>query len=121
MKALIGIFFALRLHLLAISPALFLAGAALNQSVLIANGDKFPVMMNDKRAAIYPDGYMDELHVVMTPETKLNWLGDIIDLHNRTESVGDVALQLGWILLPYFIGAWLALTIRDLRTLAKTF
>ena len=110
------------LYILA-APLLFtFLGAASNQIVLIANHDKFPVMWNDYKVAQYDlmlhkvaagkdkdaaeqagfdivaleeDGFIDDTHCVMTPDTHLNLLGDIVDLKDATYSVGDGLIELG--------------------------
>ena len=110
------------LYILA-TPLLFtFLGAASNQIVLIANHDKFPVMWNaykvaqydlmlhkvaagkDKHAAeqagfdivaLEEDGFIDDTHCVMTPDTHLNFLADVFDLKSATYSVGDGLIELG--------------------------
>src|ERR1700678_3444009 len=39
-------------------------------------------------------GYLDDVHVIMTSDTHLNWLADVFDLYN-TYSIGDFLLMLG--------------------------
>lgn len=92
-------------------------GAGLNQAVLIANHDKFPVIQNDAKVNLYrlaaskaadegneeagvalvllDHGYLDDTHVIMTHDTKLNWLADWIDVHYGTYSPGDLLIGLG--------------------------
>ena len=84
-----------------ITPYVLLyTGAGLNQLVLIANGDKFPVMI-DKDHPKFPldpqhPGYFlgDDTHCVMTNKTHLNFLADIFDFHDATMSIGDMLLGL---------------------------
>lgn len=93
------------------------AGVASNQSVLIVNGDKFPVLLNDKKAAVYinaskakensPDDWkmpaivenatvmLDNEHCLMTKDTHLNFLADVFDFKTGIYSVGDGLLELG--------------------------
>ena len=122
------------LWILLLPIALTFVGAASNQAVLIANHDKFPVMVNDAKAAemlqnkeesagaqhfVYdshiPDGMLDDVHEIMTPQTHLNALADIFDLHEAIYSVGDLLLELGgWlgIFAPY---VWFFEAVRKLN------
>lgn len=99
--------------------ALQITGAASNQAVLIANHDKFPVMVNDTKLKEFmevkevaqaehslpfawqstePDGMIDDIHCVMTPKTHLNAMADIFDMHEAIYSIGDFILMLsGWL------------------------
>jgi hypothetical protein len=72
-------------------------GAALNQVCLIANWTTFPVMSNVTQAGkVDPQtGMMDRIHVAMSKETHLNFLGDIFFVGDGTESVGDILLNIG--------------------------
>ena len=94
-------------------------GAASNQAVLIANHDKFPVMVNavkldeytgepkidivtvltGKPSAEKPKptdaAYIDDVHIVMTDQTHLNFLADVFDMHEAIYSIGDFGLMLG--------------------------
>ena len=93
-------------------------GAASNQAVLIANHDKFPVMVNAVKLDEYtgpkidivtvltgtPSAekpkptdatYIDDVHIVMTSDTHLNALADIFDFHSAIYSIGDFGLMLG--------------------------
>ena len=110
------------LYLLAIPVLSIGIGTASNQLVLFANNDKFPVMWNAYKVAQYDlmlhkvaaskdkdaaeqagfdivaleeDGFIDDTHCVMTPDTHLNLLGDIVDLKDATYSVGDGLIELG--------------------------
>jgi hypothetical protein len=82
-----------------VAPYAFIyIGAASNQLVLIANHDKFPVMLNAKMTdAAKPDSYglIDNEHCVMTHDTHLNFLADIFDLHDGWYSIGDGFIELG--------------------------
>lgn len=102
-----------------ILPYLFTyAGAASNQLVLIANHDKFPVMLNEvKRVKFTPDanGQIDEVHCVMTSATHLNLLADIFDLHDGIYSVGDGLLEIGSWLEGFCIFVWMALVVKSLN------
>ena len=86
------------LWLLLLPTAVWLAGAASNQLVLFANDDKFPVMVNQKHLHTFTDGadadgMIDNVHCVMTNQTHLNVLADIIDLHLAIYSIGDLLMQ----------------------------
>ena len=90
-------------------------GTASNQAVLIANHDKFPVMVNAVKLDEYtgepkidivtvltgtPSAetdatYIDDVHIVMTSDTHLNALADIFDFHSAIYSIGDGLLMLG--------------------------
>lgn len=93
-------------------------GAASNQLVLIANHDKFPVLLNERaRARFEPDanGLIDNRgHCVMTKATHLNALADIFDL-DGWYSIGDFLLMIGDWLRGFCIFVWMALVINKLR------
>jgi hypothetical protein len=113
------------LYILAIPVLFTFLGAASNQSVLIANFDRFPVMVNAKKlqemtepreqtainfnkpqpAFETDDAVMlDEVHCVMTPNTHLNFLADIFDMKDAIYSIGDFSLMLGewfWAFAPF--------------------
>ena len=128
MKAL---FFKAKLYILALPLLLIFIGAAMNQAVIAANHDKFPVMLNEHRAAKFiqnhkecflglvcvdvqasDDGMLDEVHCLMTPSTHLNFLADWIDLHHGMYSPGDLLLMLGDYLLDYAPLVWALLMIQ---------
>lgn len=108
------------LYILAIPTLFVLLGAASNQAVLIANHDTFPVMLNKATAqkiiaqqsveTPIENGdlvMLDETHCLMTNQTHLNLLADIFDMHNSTESIGDLSLDLGgwlWVFAPFVFG-----------------
>lgn len=86
-------------------------GAASNQAVLIANHDKFPVMVNGTKLAVFggstPDGMMDDTHCVMTKYTRLNLLADVFDFRDSIKSVGDLLIEFGgwlWGFAPFVWG-----------------
>lgn len=98
------------LYILAI-PALFFAlGFACNQAVLMANHDTFPVMVNEYKVKsgetlTLSDGtvLLDDTHSVMTHNTRLNFLADIIDT-GGIWSIGDGFLALSqwsWKFAPF--------------------
>jgi hypothetical protein len=110
------------LYLLAIPLLTFMLGVASNQAVLIANHDKFPVLLNDRKLAKFVEAdakedsdffarrtmparvvngavMIDDVHCNMTKETHLNTLADIFDMHDAIYSVGDFLIELGsWLL-----------------------
>jgi hypothetical protein len=130
------------LYVYAVPIAILFLGIVSNQAVLIANHDTFPVLINDAkvteltahnqeeakfRAKIgfpipvtYPmlrdkTVYLDDIHVVMTPQTHLNALADVWDLGEGIFSVGDFALILGGdVLLPLSPIVWFILVARKL-------
>ena len=100
-------------------------GAASNQAVLIANGDKFPVLVNPvKLAEFLPDGVallppgqsqmVDTVHETMTKDTHLNALADIFDMHSSIYSVGDGLLLLGEWLNTWCPFAWFFLICKKI-------
>jgi hypothetical protein len=105
------------LYILAVPVMLVMLGAASNQVVLMANHDRFPVMINAtklaefntteidlgpiaikvvKPANIDADGVVmiDDSHCVMTSKTHLNFLADVFDF-GSIYSIGDFSLMLG--------------------------
>ena len=81
-------------------------GTMLNFIVILLNGMKMPVQIPPDYARawenyIYLKSGIDRIHTVMTDETNLSILGDIIMLKkpypfNKTISIGDVFLLLGY-------------------------
>jgi hypothetical protein len=102
------------LWILLAPPAAYIFGAALNQSVIIANHGKFPVMMNPTAAAdAQPDanGMLDGVHCLMTNDTRFNALADIINRGDGICSIGDLFITLGewmWAFCPFVWGALVA-------------
>lgn len=116
-------------------------GAASNQLVLVANHDRFPVMVNARKLrefekrdresstvqaiaslrGIAPpvpspnddDGMIDDTHCVMTKDTRLNFLADWIDLHPAIYSPGDLLMDFGDFLGNYSFIFWLALVLNN--------
>lgn len=103
-----------RLWILLAPVVLFTAGAASNQIVILANHDKMPVLVNSTK---YPGvGMMDDIHVTMSDDTKLNFLADVFDFHDVTESIGDIGINSAEFLFPVCPFIWgLALTVDKLR------
>jgi Family of unknown function (DUF5317) len=111
------------LWILLLPGMLYFLGAASNQLVLIANHDKFPVMLNEKTAHltntdgnVIVDSYgmLDDTHCLMTHDTHLNFLADIFDRHDAYYSVGDGLIYLGeylWTFMPFM---WLGLIVNKL-------
>jgi hypothetical protein len=114
------------LYILAIPFLFTFLGAASNQSVLLANHDTFPVMVNDRKLADMADHdkksveikfnqpnpaekqddvvMLDDTHCVMTSHTHLNALADIFDMKDAIYSIGDFSLMLGdwlWAFAPF--------------------
>lgn len=106
-------------------------GALSNQLVLYANHDRFPVMLNarkiaehtghkrqcylgglicvDKPADDAQDGMLDDVHCIMTDQTRLNLLADWIDLQDATYSPGDLLLEAGSWMWDYAPLLWVFL------------
>ena len=130
------------LYLLAIPVLSIGIGAASNQLVLFANNDKFPVMWNDYKIAQYDlmlhkvaagkdkdaaeqagfdivaleeDGFIDDTHCVMTPDTHLNLLADIFDMKDAIYSIGDFLLMLGEWLMAFAPFVFLFDVVRKLN------
>jgi len=114
------------LYILAIPVLFTFLGAASNQAVLIRNGDRFPVMVNDKKLAAMTEPkedshsnhfvkpmpafeaddtvMLDDVHCNMTSETHLNAFADIFDMKDAIYSIGDFSLILGdwlWAFAPF--------------------
>jgi hypothetical protein len=92
-----------------------------NQTVLIANHDRFPVMINPIKLAVALrgmeplDGMIDGQHCIMTSKTHLNILADIIVVGGLgTISVGDGLLFLGEWLSSFCIYIWGVLILKKL-------
>jgi hypothetical protein len=98
----------------AVPLALILLGALSNQLVLWANHDTFPVLANPivvERMGGFLQfegkSYLDFVHIVMTPQTHLNFLADVFDFGRAYLSVGDLMLELGEGLFDYSIAIWI--------------
>lgn len=106
------------LYVLLIPAVLILAGAGLNQIVNIANSDRMPVLMNEvqlrnwimnhpESISLIPIGMLDDRHCIMTKDTHLNFLADIIDVGDNTMSIGDAFIDTGeyiWTFAPFLWG-----------------
>lgn len=125
------------LWIVAVPMLCFFLGAASNQAVLVANHDKFPVMVNDAKVNLYrleetkaaengdeaaevalallEHGYLDDTHCLMTKETRLNFLADWIDWKTATYSIGDLILGLGEIGMKYSPVVWVVVVFGQLR------
>ena len=116
------------------------AGAASNQLVLIANNDRFPVMVNAVKLAqmtaptpeqsfitnlfgvpapspeVSRDDVVmiDDTHCVMTKDTHLNFLADVFDLKQAIYSVGDFALMLGSWMWSFTPIVWCTLVLKKI-------
>ena len=115
MQSIFKFFRVTMLWILLLPPVTFFLGAASNQLVLIANHDKFPVMLND-RAYSQQDGYgmLDGIHCVMTPQTHLNFLADLIDTQDSHESIGDILIGAADWLYTFCFYVWVALVVKRL-------
>ena len=115
-------------------------GAGLNQLVLNANHDTFPVEVNTRKEQIFvakataewqeeaaaakedgvnigmlPDGMIDDTHCIMTSKTHLNFLADVFDFKDGIYSAGDGLIYLGEWLSSFSIFIWAFEAIRRLR------
>ena len=112
-------------------------GAGLNQVVLYANHDTFPVSINPVKLEVFtggelvkdptphleggititlPDGtvMLDPTHCVMTSKTHLNLLADVFDFHDEIESLGDLLINVGGWANGFAVYVWGALVIMSL-------
>src|SRR4051812_41957359 len=80
--------FKAKLVILAIPLLATITGAGMNQAVLIANGGKFPVMINEVWTAKLDGEFLDDYHCRMTAQTHLNFLADYITFHTVVMSPG---------------------------------
>lgn len=108
------------LWILLLPFAVSFIGAASNQLVLIANHDKFPVMMNVVKtkewapnAVKLDDGtiMLDDVHELASDKTHLNYLADIFDFKAHIYSIGDILLEFGNWLSTFCPFVWGALLI----------
>lgn len=116
LKQLVSLLVASRLYLLAFPYLTFGVGAAMNQAVLVANGGKFPVQVNDRAAKYFgfeKDGMSDNVHCRMTNKTRLNFLADWINLKTAILSPGDLLIILGDWLTGSTKAVWAALILGD--------
>jgi len=115
------------LYILVIPTLMFMLGVASNQAVLMANHDRFPVLVNETKMAEHvgthdvqvggititvpnpatteADGtvMIDDVHCLMSHKTHLNALADVWDL-GSIYSVGDFGILLGsyvWGFAPF--------------------
>ena len=117
-----------------VPAVVFVLGVASNQAVLIANHDRFPILINERRVirlaepvidiskmvihervSVDSDGtiMLDDVHCLMTSDTHLNALADVWDL-GSIYSVGDFAIEAGAYLFDYAIVIWLAFMVSQL-------
>lgn len=121
-------------------------GTASNQLVFFVNHDKFPVMLNPAKTAefhlgkykeyqeavdngeleaakviAYEDeqGMLDDIHCLMTDQTHLNFLADIIDFHSKTESFGDLFLEASEWMNGFALYLWAGLLIKKFHDAEK--
>lgn len=126
------------LYLLAVPVLSIVLGRGLNQLVLNANGDTFPVHISQAKLEVYEHGdttvlkdgtklvgdvmvlsdgkiMLDSVHCVMTDKTHLNFLADIIDV-GSIKSFGDLLLDFGdwtWTFMPYVWGFTVVVKLKD--------
>lgn len=111
-------------YLIVVPVLLLVLGAVSNQLVLIANGGRFPVLLNPAQIVFFMQdsgkvvngiSYLDEVHTVMRHEDHLKFLADIINLgHAGVLSIGDLFIELGQFLWDFGPVMWLGLAIRKL-------
>lgn len=122
-------------YLIVVPILLFCLGVASNQSVLVANHGKFPVMLSEGAYYQYCTAHSEEdeatapaiscikggqmidpVHSVMGPNSHFKVLSDIIPLGSAIYSIGDGLIELGLFLLGYTPIMWLALVLRKIYT-----
>lgn len=107
--ALLPPIFRLRLYAEAcIGSAMTVAGTCLNRWVISANGGRMPVWPTLSRlTGYYRDGAIeasaDRVHMLMTEVTRLNILGDWIDVGFSVMSIGDILIH-GFVFLVIWRG-----------------
>ena len=119
LAAIVRFFTVTYLWILLAPYAVMYIGAASNQLVLIANHDRFPVLVNDAKQKMHADDmvnvngvtYLDPIHIVMTKQTHLNFLADIFDLQGDIYSVGDAFISAGEWLMSFCIYVWIAVVL----------
>ena len=110
------------LYIFAIPLLVYFFGAALNQIVINANHDTFPVLVNEAKLKTYftnaegnvsqpvvlSDGtvMLDEVHCVMTDRTHLNFLADVFDIKTGVYSIGDIFIAVGQSGMDYIPYVW---------------
>ncbi|MFA6948122.1 MAG: DUF5317 family protein [Eubacteriales bacterium] len=87
--------------------ALTVAGTLLNKLCIAANGGHMPVYPTLSRLTGYfrPEtlgGTVDSLHILMTAQTKLNFLADYIDIGWSILSVGDILIHSFCAVIVYY-------------------
>lgn len=116
MNIFTALLFKAKLFILAIPLLVSWTGAGMNQAVLIANGGKFPVMMNELWTARLNGGeFIDEYHCRMTAQTRLNFLADYINTHVSVMSPGDILLDIGYTLATYAFIVWATVVVIQLN------
>ena len=81
-----------------IGTGLIIVGSILNKIVIVANGNKMPVfptlseLTGNCKAEVLSKGY-DSVHILMDSTTKLNFLGDYIDVGYSILSIGDLFIH----------------------------
>lgn len=119
----LSMFVAARLYLLIGPTALFLVGAGMNQAVVVANGGRMPVQINDRAAKYFgfesSDDMADKIHVRMSGKTRLNWLADYVNLQTVILSPGDLLIIFGQWIAGYATAIWGALLLNDFARLRK--
>lgn len=117
MNILSLLLFKAKLIILAIPLVITMTGAGLNQAVLISNGGKFPVMINEVWAAKIDGEFLDDYHCRMTAQTHLNFLADYITFHVVVMSPGDLLIGLGETLAAYALTVWMTVIVMETNRL----
>lgn len=105
--ALLFPIFRFRLYRTACAGAgMTLLGSLLNRWVMNANGGRMPVLPTLSRwTGYYREGAMevasDGLHMLMSDQTRLNWLADWIDVGFSIMSIGDLLIH-GFVLIVVY-------------------
>lgn len=91
-----------------VGSALVVTGTILNRIIIHANDGKMPVLPTfSKLTGYYRNNNLskgiDSLHIAMTNDTKLNFLGDYIDTGFSIMSIGDVLIHSFVVIMVYAV------------------
>lgn len=110
--------------LLAVPVLAFAIGFLCNQTALIANGGRMPVLETDaeiwqgdapnwNKVVLYENIiYHDPVHTRMKPTDHVKWLCDVFNLHDGIYSIGDFFAMFAMSTWDYFGIVWLTLLIK---------
>jgi hypothetical protein len=109
------------LWIIIVPQGLIQLGGGMNQLVILANHDMFPVLINPAKAAhTLPNGIDSDGHILMSKDTHLNVLGDIFDFHDKWSSLGDLTIELGTWMSTWAPFMWVVLVSQRLLKQASS-